>query len=213
MTRLDDLFTHNREWASGRLARDPEFFASKARMQNPRWLWIGCADSRVMANEITGLDAGELFVHRNIANLVVHTDFSCLSVLQFGVEYLGVKDVIVCGHYGCGGVRAAMDTPQLGLADNWLRHIRDVHAAHRAELDSLNDPAARFDRLVELNTLCQVRNVVGTTIVQNAWRRDQELHVHGLVYNIANGLLSDLGISFTGPHQIDDIYRTDPPPV
>lgn len=210
MKELKHLFDNNKSWSEKRLAEDPQYFLSRAGNQNPDYLWIGCSDSRVMANEMLGLPAGELFVHRNIANLVVHTDFNCLSVLQFGVDYLKVKHIIVCGHYKCGGVRAAMERPQVGLADNWLRNIRDVYAMHKKQLDRIADFQQRYNRLVELNVLQQVNNICHTTIVQNAWARGEELHVHGWVYNIEDGLLHDLDCCISGPDQIQGVYTVNP---
>lgn len=207
MAGLDNLFEHNRRWVAEHLERDPMYFKSMANGQRPEYLWVGCSDSRVMANEITGLAAGELFVHRNIANQALHTDFNWLSVLQFGIDHLRVKNVIVCGHYGCGGVAAAMGRPMIGLSDNWLRHIRDVYREHRPELDEIADAKDRLDRLVELNVSRQVLNVAATTIVQGAWSRGLEVNVHGLVYSIEDGLVKELGTSISGFDQLDWIYR------
>ncbi|MCB2156702.1 carbonate dehydratase [bacterium] len=207
MRELKQLFDNNRQWAENRAAQDASYFPRLASEQNPDYLWIGCADSRVPANEIVGLDPGELFVHRNVANLVVHTDFNALSVIQYAVEYLKVKHIIVCGHLGCGGVKAAMGKAQVGLADNWLRHIRDVYAAHARELDKLAE-TARYHRLVELNVLHQVSNVCHTTIIQNAWNRGEKLSVHGWVYNLEDGLLRDLDCCISGPDQVPDPYLT-----
>jgi carbonic anhydrase len=176
------------------VAHDPEFFSGLADRQAPEYLWIGCSDSRVPANQIVGLAAGEVFVHRNVANVVVHTDLNCLSVLQYAVDVLGVRHVVVCGHYGCGGVRAALDGSRHGLIDNWLRHVMDVAEKHAAELASLPDDR-RFDRLCELNIVEQVANVCQTTIVEDAWARGQDVVVHGLVYGLEDGLLRDLGVS------------------
>jgi carbonic anhydrase len=195
---LADLFANNRAWAEEIVAHDPGFFAELAEHQEPEYLWIGCSDSRVPANQIVGLAAGEVFVHRNVANVVVHTDLNCLSVLQYAVDVLGVKHVIVCGHYGCGGVRAALDGSRHGLIDNWLRHVIDVAEKHAGELESLADET-RFDRLCELNVAEQVVNVSQTTIVEDAWTRGQELTVHGLVYGLEDGLLRDLGVSASAP--------------
>ena len=175
MKDLGELLENNRVWSEGIKARDPEFFLALARQQTPRYLWIGCSDSRVPANQLTGLLPGEMFVHRNVANVVVHTDFNCLSVLQFAVDYLKVEHIIVCGHYGCGGVQAAMKNLQLGLIDNWLRHVQDVIHAHEGQLSSIEDEAQRLDRLSELNVIEQVLNVGRTTIVQGAWARGQGL--------------------------------------
>lgn len=206
MSDLETIFENNRRWAQRRLTEDPSYFLSKVGIQRPEYLWIGCSDSRVMANELTGLDAGELFVHRNIANLAPHTDFNYLSVLQFGVEYLRIRQIIVCGHYGCGGVQAALSRPGIGLADNWLRHIRDVYSENRIELDAILDEKERTDRLVELNIQRQVRNVAATTIVQNAWAKGQKLEVHGLVYDLEHGLLRDLGTTVSKLEQLDPVY-------
>jgi carbonic anhydrase len=193
---LERLFANNAEWAASVADSDPEFFSNLARQQQPEYLWIGCADSRVPANQIIGLAPGEVFVHRNVANLVVHTDLNCLSVLQYAVDVLQVRHVIVCGHYGCGGIAAADDTAQLGLIDNWLHHIRDVLAKHRDALDAL-DLEARRDRLCELNVLEQANNVARTTIVRNAWARGQTLSVHSLIYRLTDGRLRRLGSPLT----------------
>lgn len=195
MELLTKLFDNNRAWAADRLRQDPKFFSRLAGQQAPAFLWIGCSDSRVPANEIVGLDPGELFVHRNVANIVVHTDVNCLSVLQYAVDVLKVGHVIVCGHYGCGGIRAALDGTAHGLIDNWLQHVQDVQHAHQSELLHLADVDARIDRLAELNVIEQVRNIARTTIVQDAWRRDQPLNVHGLIYGLKDGLLHDLGVT------------------
>ena len=194
MAGLDELLERNRDWAAATVADDPGFFAALAEHQSPEYLWIGCADSRVPANEIVGLAAGEIFVHRNVANVVVHTDLNCLSVLQYAVDVLGVRDVIVCGHYGCGGVRAALEDARHGLIDNWLRHVMDVEERYAGELASLPEER-RLDRLCELNVVEQVANVCQTTIVEDAWSRGQELTVHGVVYGLRDGLLRDLGVS------------------
>ena len=194
MKDLKELLDKNREWSGGIKARDPEFFSTLARQQTPRYLWIGCADSRVPATQLVGLRPGEMFVHRNVANVVAHTDFNCLSVLQFAVDVLKVEHVIVCGHYGCGGVQAAMRNLRLGLIDNWLRHVQDVLRAHESWLSEIEDETERLDRLCELNVVEQVLNVGRTTIVQGAWERGQELAVHGLVYGLGDGLLRDLGV-------------------
>ena len=204
---LKHLFENNRSWAQDIERRTPGFFTRLQTQQSPQYLWIGCADSRVPANEIVGLLPGELFVHRNVANLVVHTDLNCLSVLQYAVDVLKVKHVIVCGHYGCGGVRAAMSPRGLGLIDNWLRHIRDVHLWNRDELAAIPDPDARADRLAELNVAAQVANVCHTTIVQDAWGRGQPLSVHGWIYSLRNGRLRDLGPVIEAPEQIPPEYR------
>ncbi|MDP2052927.1 MAG: carbonate dehydratase [Acidobacteriota bacterium] len=189
------LIANNRAWAAACLTRDPNYFSRLAGQQAPEFLWIGCSDSRVPANEIVGLDPGELFVHRNVANVVVHTDVNCLSVLQYAVDVLKVKHVIVCGHYGCGGIRAALDGTAHGLIDNWLQHVQDVKEAHHAELLALADVDARINRLAELNVMEQVRNIARTTIIQDAWRRDQPLALHGWIYGLQDGLIQDLGVS------------------
>jgi carbonic anhydrase len=195
MRKLAHLFRSNRDWAAELTRNDPAFFERLASQQAPEYLWIGCSDSRVPANQIVGLAPGELFVHRNVANVVVHTDLNCLSVLQFAVDVLHVKHVIVCGHYGCGGVHAALRDEKLGLIDNWLRHVQDVGAKHRAQLDALSDEAKRSARLCELNVIEQVRNVADTTVVRDAWRRGQELSVHGWIYDVRDGLLRDLDVT------------------
>ena len=191
--RLPDLFEKNRRWAAGMEASDPGFFRTLVAQQEPRYLWIGCSDSRVPANEIVGLKPGELFVHRNVANLVIHNDFSCLSVLQYSVEVLGVEHIIVCGHYGCGGVQAAWEGRPLGLVDNWLRPIRDLAMLYREPLLALPDDRRRVDRLCELNVLFQALRVCRTTIVQQAWERGRDLTVHAWVYSLDDGRLRDLG--------------------
>jgi carbonic anhydrase len=207
MKTLRDLFANNKQWAERMQREHPGFFESLWQQQAPHYLWIGCSDSRVPANEIVGLPPGELFVHRNVANMVVHTDINLLSVLQYAVEVLRVEHVIVCGHYDCGGVLAAMDSKAHGLIDNWLRHIRDVHDKHRATLEEISDPQQRAHRLVELNIIEQVHNVCSTTIVQQAWRNGQSLAVHGWVYSLRDGLLRDLDTCITGPGDLADAYR------
>lgn len=194
---LKHLFANNRAWAAKMTRQDPEFFSRLSSQQAPQYLWIGCADSRVPANEIVGLAPGELLVHRNVANVVVHADLNCLSVLQFAVEVLKVEHIIVCGHYGCGGVRAALRDDRLGLVDNWLRHVQDVRWKHQAELDNLPSEEQQHDRLCELNVVEQVVNVSQTTVVRDAWARDQSLSVHGWIYDLHDGLLRDLGVSVT----------------
>ena len=189
MTDLTELFENNRAWAAAMVEDDPHFFESLIDAQTPKYLWIGCSDSRVPANEIVGLPPGEVFVHRNIANVVVHSDLNCLSVLQYAVEVLRVHYVIVCGHYGCGGISAALSEENHGLIDNWLNHIRDVHRLHRPELDEIDDAEGKSRRLCELNVIEQVRNVAGTTIVRDAWRAGQGPEVHGWIYDIYDGLL------------------------
>jgi len=195
---LNDLFANNRAWAAEMTRRDAEFFRRLTQQQAPQYLWIGCSDSRVPANEIVGLLPGELFVHRNVANVVVHTDLNCLSTMQFAVDVLKVTDVIVCGHYGCGGVLAALRDDRFGLVDNWLRHVQDVRAKHRTEVDALPTEAARHARLCELNVIEQVNNVSQTTVVRDAWGRGQPLTIHGVIYGLHDGLLRDLEISTSG---------------
>jgi len=197
MTAYDTqaLLQRNRDWAASRVADNPDFFKSLANQQTPEYLWIGCSDSRVPANELIGLAPGELFVHRNIANVVVHSDLNCLSVLQFAVDILKVKHVIICGHYGCGGVHAAMTNRRVGLADNWLRHVQDVHQKHERYLGEVLPVGQRADRLCELNVIEQIVNVARTTIVQDAWDRGQELTIHGWCYGLQDGILRDLGLS------------------
>jgi carbonic anhydrase len=192
---LQHLLDNNRRWAAEKVAADPDFFRRLTGQQAPDYLWIGCADSRVPANEIVGMAPGELFVHRNVANLVVHSDLNCLAVLQFAIDVLAVEHVIVCGHYGCGGVQAALHDDRHGLVDNWLRSIQDTVRAHRAAFDALPVGRAREDRLCELNVIEQVRNVCETTVVQDAWHRRQRVAVHGWVYRLDDGLVRDLGIT------------------
>ena len=194
MADIAELFENNRRWAAQMVHGDPAFFSSLAERQNPEYMWIGCSDSRVPANQIVGLAPGDVFVHRNVANVVVHTDLNCLSVLQYAVDVLAVRHVIVCGHYGCGGVKAALEGERHGLIDNWLRHVQDVQAKHAADLEA-SAGESRLDRLCELNVIEQVANVCSTTIVGDAWQRGQELTVHGLVYDLRDGLLQDLGVS------------------
>ena len=205
MAALDAILAGNRRWAAGIRQNDPQFFARLEAQQSPRYLWIGCADSRVPATEICGLAPGEIFVHRNVANVVVHSDLNCLSVLQYAVQVLKVEQVIVCGHLGCGGVRAALRGDRLGLIDNWLQHVRDVALAHDARLAALPDESARWDMLCKLNVAEQVRNVSRTTVVQHAWRSGQALSVHGVVYRIEDGLLHDLGLEIRGPADADAV--------
>jgi carbonic anhydrase len=206
MPKLSRLFENNRAWSERVHRVDPEFFAKLSRQQQPRYLWIGCSDSRVPANEIVGLLPGELFVHRNIANVVAHTDLNCLSVMQFAVDVLHVEDIIVCGHYGCSGVSAALRNERVGLADNWLRHVQDVGAKHETELAAVAEVATRIDRLCELNVIEQVANVCQTTIVRDAWERGQALAVHGWVYGLHDGLLRDLGTTATGAAAVPGAY-------
>ena len=207
MRVLKELFRKNREWAEKLKSASPDFFSSLADQHNPEYLWIGCSDSRVPANQIAGMLPGEIFVHRNIANVVVHTDLNCLSVLQYAVDELKVKHIIVCGHYGCGGIKAAMDNREHGLIDNWLRHIKDVYRYHRPRVDALNDEKERLDLLCELNVVEQVANVCHTTIVQNAWKSGRHLAVHGWIYNIADGILKDLDVCITSAAEISQTHR------
>lgn len=207
MRLLPELIENNRKWATGVTKQEPEFFANLAKQQTPEFLWIGCSDSRVPANQIIGVPPGEVFVHRNIANVVAHTDFNCLSVIEFAVAVLKVKHVIVCGHYGCGGVKAASQGHNLGLIDNWLRHIRDVRQKHEAALRAATDDAQRVDRLCELNVVEQVNNVCHTSVIQEAWERGQDVAVHGWIYSIQNGLLQDLNVTISKPDEIAQAYR------
>jgi carbonic anhydrase len=195
MKDLKRILDQNRAWAEKIKASDPEFFPTLAKQQSPRFLWIGCSDSRVPATQLAGMLPGEMFVHRNVANVVDHTDFNCLSVMQYAVDVLKVEHIIVCGHHGCGGVKAAMDNLQLGLIDNWLRHVQDVLHEHGELLADIQDEEKRLDRLCELNVIKQVLNVGRTTILQSAWQRGQEVVVHGWIYGLQDGLLRDLGIS------------------
>jgi carbonic anhydrase len=204
---LSHLFANNRAWSERIRRVDPEFFPGLSRQQKPRYLWIGCADSRVPANEIVGLLPGELFVHRNIANVVVHTDLNCLSVIQFAVDVLRIEHIIVCGHYGCSGVDAALQNQRVGLADNWLRHVQDVHAKHDARVAAVADLPQRIDRRCEHNVIEQVGNVSPTTPVQDAWDRGQELAVHGWVYGLDDGLVRDLGTTVTSHAEGAAAYR------
>jgi carbonic anhydrase len=197
-----ELFQRNREWAASMVAKDPGFFKTLAAQQAPEYLWIGCSDSRVPANELLGMAPGELFVHRNIANVVVHSDLNCLTVLQFAIDVLKVKHIIICGHYGCSGVHAALTGRRVGLADNWLRHVRDVHDKHEKYLGEVLGTPARHDRLVELNVAEQVINVAQTTIVTDAWERGQPLTIHSWVYGLQDGLLRDLGITVSSHEEI-----------
>ena len=208
MPNLDHLFAQNRAWAESISQRHPNFFAALSQQQSPAYLWIGCADSRVPANEIVGLLPGELFVHRNIANVVVHTDLNCLSVLQFAVDVLKVRHIIVTGHYGCSGVNAALHGDRIGLADNWLHHVQDVRQKHARRLECVRaDGAARCDALCELNDVEQVQNVCRTTVVQDAWARGQALAVHGWIYGLKDGLLRDLKCTATSPESAAKAYE------
>jgi carbonic anhydrase len=208
MRILSQLFANNRAWAEDIARREPDFFARLAQQQSPQYLWIGCSDSRVPANQIVGLLPGEMFVHRNVANVVVHSDLNCLSALQFAVEVVRVRHVIVCGHYGCGGVLAALRDDRLGLIDNWLRHVQDVRSKHAAQLARLPGDKQRHDRLCELNVIEQVVNVCQTTVVQDAWERGQELAVHGWIYALQDGLLRDLMMCVTSAPELSGCYET-----
>jgi carbonic anhydrase len=203
------LFEGNKKFVTERLKENPEYFKKLAMGQKPEYLWIGCSDSRVPANEITGTESGEMFVHRNIANMVVHSDMNMLSVLSYAVEVLKVKHVIVCGHYGCGGVIAAMGNKKYGLIDNWLRHIKDVYRIHFKELDAIKNEEERVRRFVELNVIEQVFDLGKTSIVQNAWSNGQELHLHGWVYGIDDGVVKDLNVTFTCPKDLHSVYHLE----
>jgi carbonic anhydrase len=207
------LLAGNKAWVKQMITKDPEFFDRLSKGQTPEVLWIGCSDSRVPANEITNTLPGEIFVHRNIANMVVHSDMNLLSVLDYAVNQLNVKHVIVCGHYGCGGVKAAMQNGQFGIVDNWLRFIKDVYRLHAEELDKIEDMEVRFDRLVELNVAEQVFDLVKTSIVQNAWQNKKDLFVHGWVYSLKTGLIKDLEVTFDSSTTIPSLYRIDSPVV
>jgi carbonic anhydrase len=203
------LLENNKNWVADKLAIDPAYFDKLSNSQNPEYLWIGCSDSRVPANQITGTLPGDIFVHRNIANMVVHSDMNMLSVLSYAVEVLKVKHIIVCGHYGCGGVQAAMENKQFGLIDNWLRHIKDVYRYHHKELDAIEDKTQRARRFVEVNVMEQVHDLCKTSIVQNAWKNKQPLHVHGWVYDIHDGIIKDLNVSFTCTKDLHKVYHLD----
>ena len=213
MRVLKHLFDNNRHWADRIRRDDPDFFTRLAQQQAPRYLWVGCSDSRVPANQITGLGPGEMFVHRNVANVVAHTDLNCLSVMQYAIDVLEVADIIVCGHYDCGGVRAALRNDRLGLIDNWLRHVQDVASKHAAELAALRSDDERHHRLCELNVLEQVVHVSQTTVVSEAWARGRTLAIHGWIYDVTDGLLRDLGLCVTSPESIAPTgsYRQSPP--
>lgn len=204
---FEKIFENNRAWVAQKLEEDPNFFLDLAKGQKPPILWIGCSDSRVPANEITGTKPGEIFVHRNIANMVVHTDMNMLSVLDYSVNVLGVRHIIVCGHYGCGGVEAAMSNQQIGLIDNWLRNIKDVYRIHKNELNAIESQKERFDRFVELNVQEQVYDLAKTSIVQNAWENGKKLYLHGLVYAISNGLLKDLDVTVSDNSHLEQVYQ------
>ena len=205
-TSISDLFAHNRAWAAQMEAERPDFFTSLVQQQTPKYMWIGCSDSRVPANQITGLEPGEVFVHRNVANVVVHSDLNALSTIQFAVERLKVAHVMVVGHYGCSGVRAALEGARIGLADNWLRHIQDVRDLHRDLLEGIAEER-RCDALVELNAIEQVVNVAQSTVLQDAWMRGQVVALHGWVYGIHDGLLKDMGITVTGNDSLEAVYK------
>ena len=206
---IRNLLENNKNWVASKLAIDPSYFEKLSNSQNPEYLWIGCSDSRVPANQITGTLPGDIFVHRNIANMVVHSDMNMLSVLSYAVEVLKVKHIIVCGHYGCGGVIAAMENKQFGLIDNWLRHIKDVYRYHHKELDAIADKTQRARRFVEVNVMEQVHDLCKTSIVQNAWKNNQPLHVHGWVYDIHDGIIKDLNVSFTCTKDLHKVYHLD----
>lgn len=203
------LLENNKAWVTKQLSLNPDYFEDLAKGQSPEYLWIGCSDSRVPANEITGTKSGEIFVHRNIANMVVHSDMNMLSVLSYAVEVLKVKHVIVCGHYGCGGVNAAMGNKQYGLIDNWLRHLKDIYRIHSKELDGIKDEDHRSRRFVEINVMEQVLDLGKTSIVQNAWKTEQNLHLHGWVYDIRDGIIKDLDVTITGVEDLHNVYHLD----
>jgi carbonic anhydrase len=207
MNELKQLLDQNRIWAESIKASDRDFFQNLAKQQSPRFLWIGCSDSRVPATQLVGLAPGDMFVHRNVANVVVHTDFNCLSVMQYAVDVLKVEHIIVCGHHSCGGVKAAMENPQLGLIDNWLRHVQDVFHEHEELLAQIDDKEKRLDRLCELHVIEQVKNVGRTTIVQSAWERGQEVTVHGWIYSLEDGLLRDMGVTIDNAEGLAAVYQ------
>lgn len=207
MRLLGDLFERNREWAERIREEQPDFFEQLAQQQAPEYLWIGCSDSRVPANQIVNLQPGDIFVHRNVANQVFHTDLNCLSVMQYAVDVLSVSHIIVCGHYGCGGVRAAMEKRRFGLIDNWLLHLKDVYRIHDSLLDSIDDFEERFRRFCEINVVEQVLNVCNTTVVRGAWERGQSLAVHGWIYGVEDGLLRDMGLTVSAADDLEATYR------
>ncbi len=209
MEKINNLLQSNRNWAEGKLKNDKDFFKQLAQGQNPEVLWIGCSDSRVPESEVTGTSAGEIFVHRNIANMVVHSDMNMLSVLDYAVNVLKVKHVIVCGHYACGGVKAAMDGKQNGLVDNWIRHIKDVYRLYEDELEAIEDKDKRFDRFVEVNVYEQVYDLSKTSIIQNAWESRNEPVIHGWVFDIRTGMIKDLGVSFDSKAKLPAFYKID----
>jgi carbonic anhydrase len=201
------LLENNKKWVADKLQLDKDYFLDLSKGQTPPLLWIGCADSRVPANEIIGAKPGEVFVHRNIANMVLHTDMNMLSVLDYAVNVLKVKHIIVCGHYGCGGVKAAMGNDSIGLIDNWIRHIKDVYRIHKSELDEINDETERFDKFVDFNVIEQVFDLSKTSIVQSAWKNGQELSLHGWVYALTSGVVKDLGVNISNDSELDDVYQ------
>jgi len=207
MSQLKKLYDNNVQWANKINAKQPTFFSDLSKQQSPDYLWIGCSDSRVVSEQLVGLQPGELFVHRNIANVVVPTDLNCLSVIQYAVEILKVRHIIVCGHYGCGGVQASMQSIEHGLIDNWLCHIKDVHQMHQEELQEITDETERLNRLCELNVIEQVKNICHTTVVQRAWRNSKPLSVHGCIYTLETGILKDLDIRYSHMQHLNDIYR------
>lgn len=207
MKTLSKLFDNNKLWASLMAENDPEFFKRLSDQQSPKYLWIGCSDSRVPANQITGLDPGEVFVHRNVGNLVIHTDLNCLSVIQYAVEILNVSDIVVCGHYGCGGINAALAGKNLGLIDNWIRNIKDVYQQNIQELQKISDAKKIADRLCELNVIQQVHNVCHSSIIQNYWDKGASLNIHGWIYGLNNGRLKDLDITISSADQLDDVFQ------
>jgi carbonic anhydrase len=209
MRKLKSIFDRNRSWAENVKESDPDFFKKLSEQQSPEYLWIGCADSRVPANQIIDMLPGQVFVHRNIANIVVHTDLNCLSVIQYAIDILKIKHIIVCGHYGCGGIQAAWEDKEHGLIDNWLRHIKDIQRFHRKELGRLQTDKEKVDRLCELNVIEQVVNVCQTTVVQGAWKSNQELAVHGWIYNLSDGILKDLNICITNTDEIPNTLDSD----
>jgi carbonic anhydrase len=211
MRILKNLFDNNKKWAAKIKETEPDFFEKLSRQQNPEYLWIGCSDSRVPSNQIVDMLPGEIFVHRNIANVVIHTDLNCLSVIQFAVEVLKVKHIIVCGHYGCGGIKAAIGKKSYGLIDTWLRHIKDVYRYHQERLDAIKDDQERLNLLCELNVIEQVANVCHTSIVQKAWKAGQDLSVHGWIYSIEDGILKDMDVCVDGVCEISDTYRVNLP--
>lgn len=208
---MDDFYKkildNNKKWVESKLALDKNYFNNLSQGQTPPLLWIGCSDSRVPANEITGTQSGEVFVHRNIANMVIHSDMNMLSVLDYAVNVLKVKHVLVCGHYGCGGIKAAMGNDSVGIIDNWIRHIKDVYRHNKVELDAIKDETERFNRFVEVNVKEQVSDLAKTSIVQTAWKNGQELHLHGWVYGLNSGYVTDLGVNYTSNDDLDDVYQ------